>query len=220
MLLDEDSSATNFMIRDRRMEALIEKQHEPITPFLDRVRQLYEEHGVSTVLVMGGSGDYFEAADTVISMVEYEPVDVTEEAREVANRYPTGRKGVRVGQFTPSLRRKPVTGSLNPVKGRRRSYTRPRGLRTLTFGESDIDLTAVEQIVEHGQVEAIGQAMAERVRRSVRDVRGIIDEVEELTRESGLDALASRPHPGNLAYFRPQELAAAINRLRTLRVTD
>ena len=220
LLLDEDSSATNFMIRDRRMEALIEKQHEPITPFLDRVRQLYEEHGVSTVLVMGGSGDYFEAADTVISMVEYVPVDVTEEAREVANRYPTGRMGVQSEAFQPSLRRKPVTGSLNPVKGRRRSYTRPRGLRTLTFGESDIDLTAVEQIVEHGQVEAIGQAMAERVRRSGRDVRGIIDEVEELTRVSGLDALASRPHPGNLAYFRPQELAAAINRLRTLRVTD
>ena len=68
LLLDEDSSATNFMIRDRRMEALIEKRHEPITPFLDRVRQMYTEHGVSTVLVMGGSGDYFEAADTVISM--------------------------------------------------------------------------------------------------------------------------------------------------------
>ena len=84
LLLDEDSSATNFMIRDRRMEALIARRHEPITPFLDRVRQMYEEHGVSTVLVMGGAGDYFDVADTVISMVEYVPVDSTEEAREVA----------------------------------------------------------------------------------------------------------------------------------------
>ena len=50
-------------------------------------------------------------------------------------------------------------------------------------------------------------------------MRDIIDEVEEAIKESGLDALTSRPHPGNLAYFRPQELAAAINRLRTLRVT-
>ena len=108
---------------------------------------------------------------------------------------------------------------MNPVKGRRSSYTRPRGLKTLTYGESDIDLTAVEQLVEHGQVEAIGQAMAEMVRASGADVRGIIDEVEEVIKESGLDALTSRPHPGNLAYFRPQELAAAINRLRTLRVT-
>ena len=219
LLLDEDSSATNFMIRDRRMEALIEKRHEPITPFLDRVRQMYSEHGVSTVLVMGGSGDYFEAADTVISMVEYVPVDSTKEAREVARAYPTGRKGAHAGAFEPSLTRRPIPGSLNPVKGRRSSYTRPRGLKTLTYGESDINLTAVEQLVEYGQVEAIGQAMAERVRTSGADVRGIIDEVEEVIRESGLDALTSRPHPGNLAYFRPQELAAAINRLRTLRVT-
>ena len=219
LLLDEDSSATNFMIRDRRMEALIEKRHEPITPFLDRVRQMYSEHGVSTVLVMGGSGDYFEAADTVISMVEYVPVDSTKEAREVARACPTGRKGAQAGAFEPSLKRRPIPGSLNPVKGRRSSYTRPRGLKTLTYGESDIDLTAVEQLVEHGQVEAIGQAMAERVRTSGADVRGIIDEVEEVIRESGLDALTSRPHPGNLTYFRPQELAAAINRLRTLRVT-
>ena len=219
LLLDEDSSATNFMIRDRRMEALIEKRHEPITPFLDRVRQMYSEHGVSTVLVMGGSGDYFEAADTVISMVEYVPVDSTKEAREVARAYPTGRKGAHAGAFEPSLTRRPIPGSLNPVKGRRSSYTRPRGLKTLTYGESDIDLAGVEQLVEYGQVEAIGQAMAKRVRTSGADVRGIIDEVEEAIKESGLDALTSRPHPGNLAYFRRQELAAAINRLRTLRVT-
>ena len=135
LLLDEDSSATNFMIRDRRMEALIEKRHEPITPFLDRVRQMYSEHGVSTVLVMGGSGDYFEAADTVISMVEYVPVDSTKEAREVARAYPTGRKGAQAGAFEPSLERSPIAGSLNPVKGRRSSYTRPRGLKTLTYGE-------------------------------------------------------------------------------------
>ena len=130
LLLDEDSSATNFMIRDRRMEALIARQHEPITPFLDRVRQMYEEQGVSTVLVMGGAGDYFDVADTVISMVEYVPVDSTEEAREVARAYPTGREGARVGEFAPSLMRRPVPGSLDPAKGRKSSYTRPRGLKT------------------------------------------------------------------------------------------
>ena len=92
VLLDEDSSATNFMIRDRRMEALIAKQHEPITPFLDRVRQMYEEKGVSTVLVMGGAGDYFDVADTVISMVEYVPMDSTEEAKgSGTENIPTGQ---------------------------------------------------------------------------------------------------------------------------------
>lgn len=219
LLLDEDSSATNFMIRDRRMEALIAKQHEPITPFLDRVKQMYDEHGVSTVLVMGGAGDYFDVADTVISMVEYVPVDSTEEAKDVARAYPTGRTGAQVGVFAPSLGRRPAPGSLDPAKGRRSSYTRPRGLKTLTYGENDIDLSAVEQLVEHGQVEAIGQAMAEQVIAGSGHIKAIIDEVERLVGESGLDALTSRPHPGNLAKFRPQELAAAINRLRTLRVT-
>ena len=219
LLLDEDSSATNFMIRDRRMEALIAKRHEPITPFLDRVRQMYEEQGVSTMLVMGGTGDYFDVADTVISMVEYVPVDSTENAREVARAYPTGREGAQVEAFAPSLKRRPTPGSLDPAKGRRSSYTRPRGLKTLTYGENDIDLTAVEQLVEHGQVEAIGQAMAERVTTGGGDIKNIIDEVERAIGQSGLDALASRPHPGNLAYFRPQELAAVINRLRTLQVT-
>ena len=90
----------------------------------------------------------------------------------------------------------------------------------MTYGENDIELTAVEQIVEHGQVEAIGQAMAEQVRTGSGDIKRVIDGVARTIEESGLDALASRPHPGNLAYFRPQELAAAINRLRTLRVNE
>ena len=74
--------------------------------------------------------------------------------------------------------------------------------------------------MEHGQVEAIGQAMAERVKSGRGDIKGIIDEVGKVIGESGLDALSPRPHPGNMAYFRPQELAAAINRLRTLKVTE
>ena len=77
LLLDEDTSATNFMVRDARMQALVHKEHEPITPFLERVRELYERHGVSTVLVMGGCGDYFEVADTVIRMREFLPDERT-----------------------------------------------------------------------------------------------------------------------------------------------
>ena len=80
LLIDEDTSATNFMIRDRRMQELVQKAHEPITPFIDKVRQLYQDQRVSTILVMGGSGDYFEAADTVIWMNNYRPFAVTRES--------------------------------------------------------------------------------------------------------------------------------------------
>lgn len=83
LLIDEDTSATNFMIRDGRMQRLVAKEREPITLFIDRVRQLSEEQAVSTILVLGGSGDYFDVADTVIMMDEYVPYDVTGKAHQI-----------------------------------------------------------------------------------------------------------------------------------------
>ena len=92
LLLDEDTSATNFMIRDSRMQELVVKEKEPITPFIDKVRQLYEEHQVSTVLVVGGCGDYFQVADTVLMMDEYRPKVATREAKAIAAKYPSCEK--------------------------------------------------------------------------------------------------------------------------------
>jgi predicted ABC-class ATPase len=90
LLIDEDTSATNFTIRDRRMQALIAKDFEPITPFIDKVRQLYNDYGISTILVMGGSGDYFDVADRVIGMENYLPQDLTIKAKAIAKQYITG----------------------------------------------------------------------------------------------------------------------------------
>ena len=84
LLVDEDTATTNFMIRDRRMQLLIAKDKEPITPFIDKVRQLYTDYGVSTILVMGGSGDYFDVADTVIAMQDFQSQEVSAKARAIA----------------------------------------------------------------------------------------------------------------------------------------
>jgi len=92
LLIDEDTSATNFMIRDHRMQELISKDKEPITPFIDKVRKLYIDYGISTVLVMGGSGDYFDIADYVICMIEYLPYDMTEKAKKISEKYKLERK--------------------------------------------------------------------------------------------------------------------------------
>ena len=92
LLLDEDTCATNLIIRDARMQTLVEKSGEPITPFVDRVRQLSDEQGVSSILVLGGSGDYFDVADTIIRMDAYTPRDVTVKAQAIASRQPTGRQ--------------------------------------------------------------------------------------------------------------------------------
>jgi len=221
VLVDEDTSATNFMIRDRRMQALIDKRHEPITPFVDRVRKLYCDHGVSTVLVMGGSGDYFDVADSVIAMVEYVPEEVGDEARAIAQRYATDRVAEGGEHFGAVPRRIPLPESLDPRKGRREVHLKARGTRTLLFGHDEIDLSHVEQIVEDGQVRAIGYAIAYARRRYMDGTRSLDDilAVVHLDLEkSGLDGISPVPYPGDLVAFRRQELAAAINRLRTLRV--
>ncbi|MFQ5613613.1 MAG: ABC-ATPase domain-containing protein [Anaerolineae bacterium] len=222
LLLDEDTCATNLMIRDARMQALVEKEGEPITPFIDRARQLHQERGVSSILVLGGSGDYFDVADTVIRMDAYLPRDVTAEARQVAAAYPTGRRAEIVGPLGPLQARIPLADSLDASKGRREVSIKSRGLKTILFGRHEIDLSAVEQLVDEGQLLAIGQALylaRQRAMDGRRTIPQVIRFVFEELAAGGLDAL-DRRQVGDTVMFRPQELAAALNRLRTLRVRN
>lgn len=228
LLIDEDTAATNFMIRDARMQELIAKDSEPITPFVDRVRAVYEERGVSSILVAGGSGDYFEVADRVIAMHEYEPREVTEEAHAIAARMQTGRAREGSGPIGGAVPRVPDLASLDPRRGRRAESVRARGRRAIEFGHGTIDLALVSQIVERGQTRAIGTALALLARDGFGDHGGdidhasldlpaILDHIDTLLDSQGLDVLDSR-RPGDLVRFRRFELAAALNRLRTLRV--
>jgi predicted ABC-class ATPase len=219
LLIDEDTSATNFMIRDQRMQELVSKDKEPITPFIDKVRQLYRDHGISTILAIGGSGEYFDVADTVICMVEYRPYDLTEEAREIAGKYKAGRipeGGERFGMVTERI---PLAHSFDPSKGRREVKISSKGLQSIAFGTHTIDLGAVDQLVDISQTKAIGDAIyyATRFMDGRRLLKQIVDAVLRGTNEKGLDVLNRRP-VGDYAAFRGLELAAAINRLRTLSV--
>jgi predicted ABC-class ATPase len=232
LLVDEDSSATNFMIRDRRMQLLVADEHEPITPLVDRIRDLHERSGVSAVLVIGGSGDYLDAADTVVRMVDYRPQDATEEARRVAAAHPTGRvaehppgagkasNGPGTGAAGRTATRRLARGTLDPRRGTRATYLRVPDDRTLIFGEENVDLIAVEQLANRAQTRAIGRALvflAERLAEREATVPEALDLVEEAVATPGLDALEPW-RVGDLAAFRRFELAAALNRLRSLRV--
>jgi hypothetical protein len=118
--------------------------------------------------------------------------------------------------------RVPVPQSIDPSKGRRQVYLKARGTRALVFGTQEIDLSCVEQLIEDGQVTAIGYALAYSPERYMAgeavSLRELIDLIERDVKEKGLDVLSPMSHPGDLVYFRPQELAAALNRLRALRV--
>lgn len=222
LLIDEDTSATNFMIRDVRMQELVAKEKEPITPFIDKARQLYEELGVSTVIVVGGSGDYFDVADTVIMMDEYKALDVTEKARSIAQKHMTKRHVEGGEKFGTLTSRVPTTAGFDPQKGRKTKVD-AKGLHTIVFGHHSIDLDYLEQLVDTGQTRAIADAILYSLRNYVdgkRTLKKIIDLVVDDINKKGLDILSPfhGQYPGDYTLPRRFELAAAINRLRTLRI--
>jgi predicted ABC-class ATPase len=219
LLIDEDTTATNFMIRDHRMQELVSKRNEPINPFIDKVRSLYRDHRVSTLLVVGGSGDYFDVADRVIRMTEYKAEEVTEEAKEIAERFETGRVSEGGDFFGILTERIPVKDSINSSYGKRKARVSHKGLHSITFGKNLIDLGAVEQIVDSSQTNAIGDAIeySKRYMDGVKTLREITSIVMMDIARSGLDVLKKKV-VGDHAEFRKLELAAAINRLRTLQV--
>jgi predicted ABC-class ATPase len=217
LLLDEDTSATNFMIRDARMQALIASEHEPITPFIDRARQLAREQGVSSILVVGGSGDYFDVADHVIAMRDYVPLEVTADARRIAAEQPT-RRLQEGGTWRPLRQRAPEPSSIDPSRGRRGVDIKAHSEARVMFGGAEVDLSAVEQLVEPAQARGIASALA-HVRDDVidgrRSVAGVTAAVLHIFGERGLDAFQQYP-TGELATFRGFEFAAFLNRIRGL----
>lgn len=225
LLLDEDTSATNFMVRDARMQALVHKEHEPITPFVDRVRELYERHGVSTVLVMGGCGDYFDVADTVIAMQDYQPFDVTEDAKRIVQEFRTQRAIETTSSLAGVTSRVPLWESLDSSRGKREVKIEARSVNAIGFGHEFIDMSGVEQLVDVSQTRAVGYALHLASRRSMREgLQAVVQGLVELFDDAGLDGLdpyhQGERHPGNFARPRAFEIAAALNRLRTLRIRD
>ncbi|BCR06140.1 ATPase [Desulfuromonas versatilis] len=216
LLIDEDTSATNFMIRDERMQQLVTKDKEPITPLLHRVRELYDEHGVSTVIVMGGSGDYLEVADRVIMLDSYTVREVTAEARRIAGAPRVRPETAGAPPLDLQPRRVPTAAMLNPARGRREAKIDTRGLDTLLYGEHNIDLGNVEQLVDLGQVRAIGlliKFFAEnQAQASTTLAEGLASALAAIE-EGGLDLLPPWK-TGDLALPRLFELAAAVNRIR------
>jgi len=219
LLIDEDTSATNFMIRDHRMQELVAKDSEPITPFIDKVGQLYSEMGISTILVIGGSGDYFDVADLVIYMKDYKPHQVTEKASAIAEKYRAERRPEGGEYFGTVLERVPIAHSFDPSRGKREVKISPKGQQSISFGTHTIDLAAVEQVIDFSQTRAVGEAIyyATKYMDGKRTLREIIGTVLADIKAKGLDVLGSRP-VGDYAIFRGLELGAAINRLRTLAV--
>jgi len=214
LLVDEDTSATNFMIRDERMRELV--RSEPISPFIDLVRPLHRTLGVSTVVVVGGVGDYLDVADRVILLEDYRPSDATPRAREVTEEFPPR------APLTPREVSAPRERVLDPspisLQRGKRQTARGKGLHTIELGRDRVDLSYLEQLAETGQTEAVARIVGEWVASGeVRDVGDLLTQALSSVGEHGLDSLGGfGGHPGQMSLPRAQELAAAINRIRAL----
>ncbi len=215
LLMDEDTCATNFMIRDAKMQQLVHRDSEPITAYIDRVRQLYTEKKISTILVLGGIGDYFEVSDHVIQMMNYRPVDVTSRAHEIAGGRQTEHERVPFNLKD----RIPLADSINPYNDYGKKRIIARDIHRLHFGETIIEMNDLEQLIELSQTKAIGYAMdyAKKYMDKKSSLKEILDQVMADIDKHSLDILSGHIS-GHFAEFRPFELAFALNRLRGFKV--
>lgn len=215
-LIDEDTSATNFMIRDELMQQVVNRESEPITPFIDRVRELYEKHGISTILVAGSCGSYFHKADCILQMKCYQPVEITEFAKKEAQRYPLLMEKITpAGE--PSFRRVPKKDEA--FIRDERIKIKAMGRDSISVNRETIDLRLVEQLVDQEQLAALGQVVKWMKINCFDGRKTVAEAVETLyvrIARDGFDAFCKGSIPGNLAIPRKQEIYETLNRCRGL----
>jgi predicted ABC-class ATPase len=219
LLMDEDTCASNFMSRDAKMQQLVDKKDEPITTFIDKVNQLYVQKKISTVLVLGGVGDYFDVSDSVIQMINYQPSDVTVQAHRIADRFPQKRNVEDESYPIEIGERIPLAESIDPINayGKLRIYAKE--VHRLNFGTQVIDLTDVEQLIELSQTQALGYALeyAKTYMDDKTPLREVVHRVINDIENYGINIISDRIS-GHFARFRGLELAFTLNRLRGFRV--
>ena len=222
LLIDEDTSATNFMIRDSRMQQLIAPEKEPITPFASKVTSLYKDYDVSTILIVGGSGDYFEAADQVLMMDEYVLKDVTAQAKSIATSNDSNKSTNIDKKFGDIPKRIPLKSSFSK-KGKEDRF-KVKGLYSILYGKELIDISGLEQLVDNSQTQCLAD-MIDYYQKHLLNEQDTLtqaaDKLYDFIEHNGLDALTPfNGHPGNLALPRKQEFCATLNRYRGLKVKD
>lgn len=204
------------MIRDDKMMALVAPDKEPITPFVRTVRSLYDDVGVSSVLVVGGTGDFFDVADTVLVMDSYRCIDATEKAKRiVANSKSSSSVPHTASQsitYRKTNRKRCLKGSSFAPNGKVKTLS----LSSISYGETELNLSSLEQLVTKSQTSAIASAL-QRLPEICRDGQSIRETLQALDRrldEGGLDALAPGQCHGGMSRPRLLDVAGAINRLR------
>ena len=219
LLIDEDRSATNFMIRDRMMKALIVR--EPITPFTDRVNELYRTVGVSTILVIGGSGEYLSVADKICMMEDYPVHDVTERAKNICGGHKTSAGLPQPADWT-QRRALYSDGFTSYPEGCGSERFEVSDMGFIIIGDVRIDVRGLYDIVSSRQLDALGfmLRLLEISNNDKKiDLQKKIDGLYARLDAEGIDFLYSSFFTTCGRFLdlpRPQELTALINRMRKI----
>lgn len=223
LLIDEDTSATNFMVRDDLMQRVVAREKEPITPFLERASDLYEQAGISTILVVGSCGSYFYIADKIIQMDSYQAVDITHGTKELLKSYPAPAV-TAPGFHLPSGRREiDLSGSVQKRKTYRGDgYVKERlkikrmGKTAFSVGKENLDLRYVEQLVDEEQTQTLAYLLSyakEHYGEGKNDVSSVVKALERILKAKGLAGICDGGNvPSGLAMPRVQEIFACFNR--------
>ena len=215
-LIDEDTSATNFMIRDSVMQQLVSKDKEPITPFIDVARSLYKQKGISTILVAGSSGDFFDIADLVIQMDNYEPYEVTKKAKALSTGITNVNENLRVDiDFNRVILKGTIESSPKGVK------VKTLGKDGISINKENIDLRAVEQIVDNEQLNTIGAIMKyaeNKLMGKNLTLAQIADNITEELNNNLIGIENIKGGYGSFAIVRKQEIMCAYNRYRKIKI--
>lgn len=215
-LIDEDTSATNFMIRDSVMQQLVSKDKEPITPFIDVARSLYKQKGISTILVAGSSGDFFDIADLVIQMDNYEPYEVTKKAKVLSRGITNVNENLKVDiDFNRVILKGTIESSPKGVK------VKTLGKDGISINKENIDLRAVEQIVDNEQLNTIGAIMKyaeNKLMGKNLTLAQIADNITEELKNNLIGIENIKGGYGSFAIVRKQEIMCAYNRYRKIKI--
>ncbi|MDL2250914.1 ABC-ATPase domain-containing protein [Lachnospiraceae bacterium OttesenSCG-928-J05] len=223
LLIDEDTSATNLMVRDELMQEVVARDKEPITPFLERARSLYVDEGVSTILVVGSSGSFFAIADKVLQMDCYKAYDITQRAKQVAGEHLKDVSMARDERIKPKKRVMNFAGSTQ----KRKSYRGDRVVESrlkikqwddfsFSLGNEKIDLRYVEQIVDKEQTQTLAYILRyikENPSLQKGDLKATVQSViQELNQKGFALFFKNEPVSSGLARVRAMEVFACINR--------
>lgn len=220
-LIDEDTSATNFLVRDAFMQRVVSGDQEPITPFIARVRDLYEKVGISTILVAGSSGAFFHVADTIIQMDAYRPKDVKMSVEALLPEYPPADLCSNAEPFTlPTEKRMFVMERKIKRYGRgereERIKTKVMGTDGFSIEHNIVDLRCVEQLIDTEQTAALAAILKHIVKKGsiCMEMQELVAEINTLLKKKGMAAFVEGALSCGYAYPRKEEIYLMLNRFR------